>query len=330
MIKSVKLSEVLKMSQNVLVMGGSYFIGRKIVDILIENNYNVTVLNRGTHTVQNTTQIICNRDNIAEMSKALQDKSFDYVIDVSGVNKNQIQTLCSCLKMADIKKFVFISSSAVYDIDNLIIPFKEKDSLATNNHWFDYGTNKIKAESYLTDFFADKPTQLIMLRPPYMYGENNYAQRESFIFNRLSNNLPVILPSSNPKLQFLYTTDLANIVISLLDNESQKVAIYNVGNKQPVTSMEWVEYCGSVLNKKPEIIMYDYKKDGYYIRDFFPFPDYDNVLDVSKINASITLNETLFVDGLKESYKWYIENKDNICFKPHIEENCNKIFNSLK
>lgn len=318
------------MSQNVLVMGGSYFIGKKIVDILVQNNYNVTVLNRGTHTVENTTQIICNRDNILEMSNALQNKSFDYVIDVSGVNKNQMQILCSCLNTNNIKKFVFISSSAVYNIDNLTIPFKESDSIATNNYWFEYGTNKIEAESYLSEFFADKPTQLIMLRPPYMYGENNYAQRESFIFNRILNNLPVILPNSNPKLQFLYTTDLANIIISLLDKETQKLAIYNVGNKQAVTSREWVEYCASILNKKTEIVMYDYKKDNYYIRDFFPFPDYDNVLDVSNINTSIIFNETSFIDGLKESYKWYVKNKDNICFKPHVEKNCEKIFNSLK
>lgn len=318
------------MSQNVLVMGGSYFIGRKIVDVLVNNGYQVTVLNRGTKQVENAEQIICNRDNLSEMTEMLKDRKFDVIIDVSGVNKNQMEILCGSLDFTDTKKFVFISSSAVYDIENLTIPFKESDNLAPNKYWFDYGVNKIKAEKYLKKFFSDKSTKLIMLRPPYMYGENNYAQRESFIFNRITKDLPVILPSSNPKLQFLYTTDLANIIVTLLNKSGEDVEIYNVGNRSAVTSKEWVESCGKAMGKTPEIIMYDYHNDGYYIRDFFPFPDYDNVLNVESINKTIKINETPFLDGLKESYKWYLENRNNIIFKPNVEENCKKIVESIE
>ena len=39
------------MKKRVLVMGGSYFIGRRVVEVLVENNYEVYTLNRGTNNV---------------------------------------------------------------------------------------------------------------------------------------------------------------------------------------------------------------------------------------------------------------------------------------
>lgn len=318
------------MLNNVLVLGGSYFIGRKIVDVLVNNNYTVTVLNRGSKPVENAQQIKCDRDNAVDMKLALKDRFYDIVIDVSGTNKKQMEILVDSLDFQKTKKFIFISSSAVYDVDKLKAPFCENDNLERNSHWTDYGYNKIEAEQYLSQKFANTDAQLTFLRPPYMYGENNYAQRESFIFNRITNNLPVILPANNPKLQFLYTTDLANIIVELLKTDTGNISIYNLGNKQPVTAKEWVEECGRAMGKIPKIIMYDYEKDGYYIRDFFPFPNYDNVLDVQEINNKISICETPFVTGLQESYKWYLQNKNNIPFKEFVEENCSKIVLQIK
>ena len=39
------------MAEKVLVLGGSYFVGKKIVEYLAEKEYEVTVLNRGTKPV---------------------------------------------------------------------------------------------------------------------------------------------------------------------------------------------------------------------------------------------------------------------------------------
>ena len=43
--------EVDLWKKRVLVMGGSYFIGRRVVEVLVENNYEVYTLNRGTNNV---------------------------------------------------------------------------------------------------------------------------------------------------------------------------------------------------------------------------------------------------------------------------------------
>ena len=75
--------------------------------------------------------------------------------------------------------------------------------------------------------------------------------------------------------------------------------------------------------------MFDYKKHNYAIRDFFPFFDYDNVLNVEKINERISV-ETDFVQGLKNSFNWFYKNKNKIEFKVNVEENIQKILKKIK
>lgn len=315
--------------EKALVLGGSYFIGKKIVDIMKMNGYEVYTLNRGTKSnPDGVKNILCDRNDRDKMSEVLKKYTFSVVIDVSGLDKTQSEILFHSISKDNLKKIVFISSSAVYDVENVMVPYKETDVLKSNIYWTSYGQNKIEAERYYSKAFSNTETELIILRPPYVYGENNYAQRESFIFEHVCNNKPIIIPCSNPRLQFIYTTDLANIIVKLLNIDLPKLSIFNVGNKSVLTAKQWVECCAKTVQKQAEIIMYDYLKDGRNVRDFFPLFDYDNVLDVSRINA-IYETETDFELGLKKSFEWYVNNKNDIVFKENVTQNEIAILQSL-
>ena len=317
--------------KKILVMGGTYFIGKRLVEFLLKCNYDVYILNRGTRYIDDNRihQLTCNRNNIADMKIILKDYTFDFVIDVSGLDKTQAQILCNSLKTDNIKRFIFLSSSSVYDIENLSIPFKESNTLKENKYWTTYGKNKIEAERFYTSYFANIQTKLIILRPPYVYGENNYARRESFIFNHIFNNQPILVPTPNFKLQFIYTSELANIIIKLLEEKLDQLSIFNVGNKHAVTILEWVELCAKACGKSANIIEYDYHKYNRKIKDFFPFYDYNNILDVEKINM-IYCEETSMEVGLKATFDWFFKNKDIIEFKKEVYENEKIILNELK
>ena len=314
--------------EKALVMGGSYFIGKKIAETMLDADYEVFTLNRGTKPSP-TENIICDRNDLSGMLEALKQESFSYIIDVSGTTKAQAEILCSAIDKNSVKKFVFISSSAVYDVENLFPPFNESDKLAENKYWVSYGAEKIDAEKYYTDFFSKTDTELVILRPPYVYGEDNYAQRESFIFEHLYNDKPIILPLSNPQLQFIYTADLANIILRLLKAKLPKLSVFNVGNRNAVSAVEWVEACAEAAGKKADIVMFDHVSAKRNIRDFFPFFDYDNFLDTSKIRE-IYDEETGFSLGLQNSFKWFLENKDSIVFKENVAENEKDILNFIK
>jgi len=318
------------MAEKVLVLGGSYFVGKKIVEYLAEQDYEVTVLNRGTKpvSIKNVTLLCCNRNDAKGMKEVLSGKAFDYVIDVSWQDVSWVKNLCDALDFASVKKLVFISSSAVYDVEHLSLPFKEDDTLAENKYWTFYGKGKIDAEKYYSDALQDKSANLVIVRPPYIYGEYNYAQRESLIFRQLVENKPVVIPKSNPKLQFIYTEDLAAIIDCLLKTDTGNEYICNVGNCKAVTSKEWVEACAMAAGKKADIMEIDYAELGKNVREFYPFFDYDNVLDVSKINQIIS-KETEFEEGLKKSYAWFIDNRENIVFKENVDKTLYEIIAEL-
>lgn len=306
-----------------LIMGGSYFIGRAIAERLSQDLV-VTLLNRGSKSApHNIKQLVCDRNDAQHMKEVLRGHYFDYIIDVCGLNAAQAEILVNSLEdCSSLKTLVFISSSAVYDAENLRIPFKEFDRLAYNRYWTAYGADKIAAEIAYSAAFENTCAKTVFLRPPYVYGENNYAQRESFIFAHLMDNRPIIIPKSNPMLQFIYARDLADIIAKLLplhDTMPQN-SVYNVGNSKGISCREWVEVCAEAAGVTPKIIEYDYAVDGRSVRDFFPFFDYDNVLDVSRIKA-ICSDETPFVEGLRNAFEWFKASRDSIEFKPNVTQN---------
>jgi len=313
--------------KKLLVAGGSYFIGRKIVDIMMAAGYDVYTLNRGTVPPPcNVTNLACDRNDPLAMREVLKDKQFSVIIDVSGLNRTQAEILCDCVDIKSLKKFVFISSSAVYDIENLAVPFKETDPLGCNKYWTDYGQNKIEAEDCYAGSFHG--TQKVFLRPAYVFGENNYAQRESFVFEHLVSGKQLLIPATNPKLQFIYAGDFANIILRLLDINLGELSIFNVGNHKPVTAREWVEHCAAAVGLDVDIILYDYLAAGWESRDFFPFYDYDNVLDVAKLRSVIQY-ETDFEQNLRAAYGWFLKNRGSIVFKGHVAKNEETILRTL-
>lgn len=317
--------------KKVLVMGGTYFIGKAITHELLLCGYDVYTLNRGTTVPadQRITQITCDRNNHENMKKALGSYSFDCVVDVSAVQKKQSEILLDSLNFNHLSEYIFISSSAVYAVKQLNIPFAETDKLGDNAYWGQYGIDKIQSEQFLTERLGNTNISLNILRPPYVYGENNYAQRESFVFNRIYNDKPVVVPNKGTgMLQFIYAPDLANIVATLLDKSLSGVNIFNVGNSKGITTSQWVQACGKATGKAVKILTYDYEGDGKNVRDFFPFFDYDNVLEVSKIKTLVP-NETDFLLGLNNAYRWYLRNVDNIKFKDYVEDNLYEIVEKL-
>jgi nucleoside-diphosphate-sugar epimerase len=141
---------------------------------------------------------------------------------------------------------------------------------------------------------------------------------------------PIIIPNEGKtKIQFIYSKDLALTIIYLFQNELSSPSIFNVGNKESIDFNEWVSLCGIAANRKGEIIHFDYVKNGYTERDFFPFFDYNNVLDVTKINNTYN-KETEILQGLKNCFQWYKQNLDKIQIRESVILNENNIILKFK
>jgi len=145
--------------KNILILGGSYFIGKAVVDKLITvPNTNLYIANRDTrgHMYLNSKKIKLDR-NIASSCQQLQKFKFDLTIDFSCYNTMQLQNTLAHLNT---KRYIFISSGFAELVDK-------------NNSHYEYGMQKKNCEQIVINAFQNH----LIIRPGYVVGKGDYLDR---------------------------------------------------------------------------------------------------------------------------------------------------------
>lgn len=301
--------------KKILVTGGTVFVSRYIAEYYSnfiaeyesENEYEVYVMNRGTHNqVEGVKLIECDKQNIGNK---LINYDFDIVIAVNIYTKEEMKKLIDGLY--HIKDFIFISSSAVYP-ETLPQPFKEEQPVGYNSIWGDYGKNKYEAEQYLTK----NVPQAYILRPPYLYGKMQNLYREGFVFECAMNERPFYIPNDGSmKLHFFHVADLCRF-IDIIIRTKPDCHIFNVGNNHVDDINSFVETCYKVVGTDLKKIYVDGAEHEQ--RSYFPFHNYSYSLDVSKMLE--LMPETMPIHkGLKDSFNWFKKYDSIMNRRPYFE-----------
>ena len=111
----------------ILVMGGTRFVGKSLVEKLIANNHKIDIFTRGNNPLPDNVNFIQgDRNDFEDLSK-LDNKKYDLVFDISGRELEQTQTLIQKINQS-FERYIYVSSAGVYkDIDEL--PITEDDPI---------------------------------------------------------------------------------------------------------------------------------------------------------------------------------------------------------
>ncbi|MGO4715483.1 NAD-dependent epimerase/dehydratase family protein [Bradyrhizobium sp. 2TAF24] len=265
---------------SILVLGGSYFLGRAIAASLHAAGAEVICLNRGSRRPEpGTRQIVCDRGDPVALRASLTG-AFDVIVDVSAYRPVEVAGVLDALARPP-TKYVFISSAAVYDDARASVPFREEDPSGGSRIWGDYGVDKARCEDLLSSRLGQS---LFILRPPYVYGPNNYLQRERFIWSRLLQQKPVFVPErGETRVQFMFVETLAAFVTQIALALDVPAGTYNVGESSAYSFNEWIETLASVANTAASI---RYVSDpDIPARAYFPFRNSGLTLDVSRFDS---------------------------------------------
>ena len=254
---------------NILVTGGAGFIGSVLVKRLIENNYNVTVVDNLTHgkkeNVDSKAEFI-NVDILDNLSDIFKNKKFKYVFHLAAqidlrksledpINDAKINILGSlnlidlCVKH-NVEKFIFSSSSAVYGVsDNL--PCIEECKLKPSSG---YGISKMTIENYLEIYNKLYGLKYIALRYSNVYGSSQMVKGGgvvSVFFNFFLNKKPTVISGGEQTRDFVYVEDVvrANLLCIKFLN---KVGIYNVGTAEETSINQLYEIIQELFFSKKE------------------------------------------------------------------------------
>jgi 2'-hydroxyisoflavone reductase len=304
----------------VLVIGGTSFIGRLLVDELVKAGHDVSILHRKPkHDLgRRVENIMADRNDADAVKEALSTRRFDAVFDNAydwerGTTAAQVEATVRAAGDR-ITRYLFMSSVAAYG-DGL--NHKESDPLAPDYHNDPYVRHKATTERLLFRMHSQSGLPVVTFRPPFVYGPNNPFYREQFFWDRLRAGRPVVIPGDGHRLmQFAYVTDVVQAMVRAMVEPKAVGEAFNIGDTKPLTQVEVVEKLAKAANADPTLVRIPrdliqqsggtVMEEPYYFGEYFDLPPI--TMNIGKVTRVLKMKLTPFDVGLKETYRWYTRN----------------------
>lgn len=227
--------------RELLVLGGTGFIGPHLVRHAVARGHRVTIFTRGRREAElpaGVVRLVGDRDGKLD---ALVGKRWDAVIDDSATKPDYVRQSTALLR-DNVGRYLFTSSTGVYypyltpNIDEttpvrLAAQDPEDGSEA-------YGVAKASCEKLVLDSFGERGT---IVRPTYIVGPGDTTDRFPYWPVRLARGGEVLAPGrrSDP-VQLIDVRDLAEFMVKLV--EDARPGVFNaLGPRTPLSNEQFLE-----------------------------------------------------------------------------------------
>jgi GlcNAc-P-P-Und epimerase len=232
---------------NILVTGGSGFIGTRLVSDLLDSGHQVTIYDK---VISNTYPDITVQGDVRDLqalTKACQGieliynlaaEHADNVTPLSlygDVNIGGAENVVKAAEANGIQKVIFTSSVAIYGLNR-----GEPDETFEPQPFNEYGRSKLGAEKVFLKWYEnDQNNSLIMLRPCVIFGENNRGNVYNLI-SQIANGKFLMVGNGQNRKSMAYVGNISAFLASLADKHADAPQIYNFAGKPDLTSNEIV------------------------------------------------------------------------------------------
>jgi 2'-hydroxyisoflavone reductase len=240
----------------ILVLGGTSFVGRAIVEEALRTGAEVTLFGRGqtgADLFPGVTRLIGDRDT--GDYAALRDGSWDAVVDASGYVPRHVGQAMDALGDR-VGRYLFISSHAVYaktgepgstEDAPRRPPVRDTEELDNDT----YGPLKVACED---DVLARYGARATIVRPGKVAGPHDWQDGLTYWVRRAARGGRVAVPADpRQPVQIIDSRDLARLVVQLLTDD-RPGAFHAVGPAEPVTLGGLIETCARVAGTEVEIV----------------------------------------------------------------------------
>jgi nucleoside-diphosphate-sugar epimerase len=241
----------------ILMLGGTSFVGRTIVEDALSHGADVTLFGRGktgADLFPDVPRLLGNRET--GDYEALRTGSWDAVVDVSGYVPRHVGGAMDALGDR-VGRYLFISSHAVYD-DTALGPDSTEDAprrppVRETEELFQetYGPLKVACEDDVTARYGRRAT---IVRPGKVAGPYDWQDGLTYWVRRASRGGRVAVPGDpRQPVQVIDSRDLARLVVRLLTDD-RPGAFHAVGPAEPVTLGGLIEACARAAGTDVEIV----------------------------------------------------------------------------
>lgn len=243
---------------NITIIGGSGFVGTRLIGLLSENPETYSCKNIDllpSHFFNNITVIGDVREQ-EQMDREL--KGADVVILLAAQHRDDVtptslyydtnvggmEVTLKAMEKNNIKNLIFYSSVAVYGL-NKTNP-DENHPADPFNH---YGKSKWQAEQVLQEWYKTHPDWTInIIRPTVIFGERNRGNVYNLL-KQISSGKFLMVGSGNNKKSMAYVGNIVSFTKFLIDNAKPGYHVYNYIDKPDTDMNQLVKHVSKILKK---------------------------------------------------------------------------------
>lgn len=242
---------------NLLIIGGTRFLGHHLVAVARACDHEITLFNRGLHSSDLTGVETIQGDRHSDLAK-LEGRRWDAVIDTCGMLPRAVRAAAEAL-CDSVERYVFISTQNVYaDISVLntdetaplttltpeqLAEANAIDTAGEPSYGKMYGGLKALCEQAAEEVM---PKRVLNIRPGLIVGPYDYTDRFTYWVVRVARGGEVLAPGRPDRfVQFIDVRDLAEWTVRMI--EQGAAGVYNAnGPTNTVTMQSVLAECKSV------------------------------------------------------------------------------------
>ena len=237
--------------KNIIVTGGSGFIGSNIVNLLIKKKFNVTILDKKRPKNLKTKFIKSDLSNIKTLKKIT--KNIDCVYHLAGVSD---VTKVKNMPILTIKDNIMLTANLIEAVRvNKVKRFIFASSIYVNSKSGNlYTTSKIAAENIIKNYFLLYKTKYTILRFASAYGTNNRGADVISLFMKraLKNKIINVHGNGSQTRDFIHAEDLAACSLKILKKKYENKTL-TIGNMKKVKIIDLAKLIKKSTRAKSKI-----------------------------------------------------------------------------
>jgi len=240
---------------DLLVLGGTGFLGPHQIEYALARGHRVTMFNRGVTGAgiygDRVEALIGNRDSRidAGLEALAGRRRWDAVIDNSGYIPRHVRDSAELLK-GRVGRYLFVSTVSVYDpaagdrVDEST-PLLKSPGATEEMSWANYGPLKADCDR---DVRAIQGEAATVVRPGFIVGPGDDTDRFTYWVDRLARGGDVLGPPERDRaLQWVDVRDLSPWIIDLAERD--RGGIFNAVG--PVSRTSWSEVIDVLAKQSP-------------------------------------------------------------------------------
>ncbi len=291
--------------KRIIILGGSGFLGKALVEKLTRLNHEIITVNRGsTPTYHNAqvTNIIADRYHRDAYNNVLRKLSADIIYDCCAYEDFHTSDMIDIFK-GKIEKFIHFSSASVYDMPAASPLLETSQRVSNKDNLYAYG--KTACEKVLEQY-DQKEFNWFSIRIPAIYGASDHTSREYAFYHAIISDQTILLTENKDYLlQNIHIDDVSDLCIVLLDTQQSGAQHFNISGST-FSLHQYLIIFAQILNKHLKIKSVSFNDPiiDQYNFDTYPYfvTGSNLILDCSKAKKILNFEpKTTLLKGLKKT-----------------------------